>query len=172
MSAFLFGAWSTIETSTFAANALGCAFDEAMFSSLMTSAVREVDPRQVLPPNKNNHRSKHGAFVKTLPDYTQAMVGAAEVVSELHEQHVASKHRYSSMTGWASSASGSPPPETLTLTPLSSVSLRARPRELDRRAVFDQMSPIPLPANAVAFSEPSIPLGRSSTSGGSSSPVC
>lgn len=87
------------------------------------------------------------------------MVGAAEVVSELHEQHVASKHRYSSMTGWASSASGSPPPETLTLTPLSSVSLRARPRELDRRAVFDQMSPIPLPANAVAFSEPSIPLG-------------
>lgn len=77
---------------------------------------------------------------------------------ELFEQHSASKHRYSTMSGWATATSGSTPQEKLEVRAPTDFFLREDPRDLDRRAVLNKRLDAPLPAQAKAFSEPSVAL--------------
>ncbi|WP_053236009.1 hypothetical protein [Sandaracinus amylolyticus] len=94
VSAFLFGAWSTIETLIYAANALGFALDAKGFRDVRSSdSLRDISIGDVLggkPPSKKQPRP---GYAQCFPRFTRALVADANDVWFLKAQTDLSKHR-------------------------------------------------------------------------------
>lgn len=93
VGAFLFGAWSTIETLVFATNAIGVALDPTGFDSLeTTTSLRRVAPSRVT-------KEHAAAYQRWLPRFTAAFASRLQLVNDLREHHNASKHRHATFGG-------------------------------------------------------------------------
>lgn len=100
-SAFLFGAWSCVETAVFAANALGAAVAPSEFASVdNTKALGRVDIAAVRDPKR-----RKGAYECYFPRFTRELL-TQSVVRELEDHHNASKHREATVGGWTGAMRG------------------------------------------------------------------